>query len=230
MRKLIMVGVIGLSFLILLTVSATPPTDPTGPAEPIWTVRFHNAHGLAFGDVVEEAGTRIGQVVSVSEVGGEPRKDPDKGLEKDVVIMVNEASQERLCERSAFFVRPAVGGGRPVLELVVFDDTSPHLPPGSLIIGAESETEVEVRRQMFVMEGAVHDLAQGLQVLSKSLNDASRSKEKKELEDSMVHLFESLEESKDEVTDILTKELERWKEIFDKLAADKKDKPTSYVF
>ena len=230
MRKFIVLGVIGLSFLFLLSVSATPPTDSSEPLPATWTVRLHNTHGLAFGDGVEEAGTRIGQVLSVAEVVGLPSPEPDKSIEKDVVIIVDEASQERLCEQAAFFVRPGVGGGRPALELVVFDEASPHLPPGSLVIGAESETEVEVRRQMFVMEGAVHDLAQGLQVLSKSLNDANRSKEKKELEDSMVHLFESLEQSKDEVTDILTQELERWKAIFDKLAADKKDKPTNFVF
>ncbi len=231
-------GVIGLLFFLLLNVSATPPADPgdlvdsadsadfVDPGDPSWTIRLQNTHGLAFGDVVEEAGSRIGQILSVSDVAG--------STEKDVVITLDALFEDRLCERSVFFVKPAQpkgskGSSRPVLSLVVFDETSPLLPPGSQIVGAESEAEVEVRRQMVLMESAVQGLAKGLQTFSKTLETASRSKERKQLEDSAVSLFKRFKESEDEIVDTLTKEMERWKKVFEKLAPEKLEKKSSFV-
>ena len=59
MRKWIVVGVLCLSSLFLLRVYAT-----TSPVTATWTVRLTENHGLVAGDTVEEAGERIGQVVS----------------------------------------------------------------------------------------------------------------------------------------------------------------------
>ena len=229
MRKIILLGIMGVSgaigllFFLLLNVSAMPPSDSSDLADPSWTIRLQNTHGLAFGDIVEEAGSRIGRVLSVSDVVGSP--------EKDVVITLNALFEDRLCERSTFFVKPSQpqGYGRPVLNLVVFDETSPLLPPGSQIAGAESEAEVEVRRQMVLMESAVQGLAKGLQSFSKTLETASRSKEKKQLEDSAVNLFERFKESEDEIMDTLTKEMERWRKLFEKLAPEKLGKKSSFV-
>ena len=229
MRKIILLGIMGVSgaigllFFLLLNVSAMPPSDSSDLADPSWTIRLQNTHGLAFGDIVEEAGSRIGRVLSVSDVVGSP--------EKDVAITLNALFEDRLCERSTFFVKPPQpqGYGRPVLNLVVFDETSPLLPPGSQIAGAESEAEVEVRRQMVLMESAVQGLAKGLQSFSKTLETASRSKEKKQLEDSAVNLFERFKESEDEIMDTLTKEMERWRKLFEKLAPEKLGKKSSFV-
>lgn len=232
MRKFVLLGIMGVSgaiglvFFLLLNVSATPPADPSDIADiadPSWTIRLQNTHGLAFGDMVEEAGSRIGQVLSVSDVAGSP--------EKDVVITLDALFEDRLCERSTFFVKPVPPkkSGRPVLNLVVFDETSPLLPPGSQIAGAESEAEVEVRRQMVLMEGAVQELAKRLQSFSKTLETASRSKEKKQLEDSAVNLFERFKESEDEIVDTLTIEMERWRKLFEKLAPEKLEKKSNFV-
>ena len=226
MRKFVLLGIVGVSgvagffFVFLLNVSATLPVDPS------WTIRLRNTHGLAFGDLVEEAGSRIGQVLSVSDVAG--------SVEKDVVITLDALFEDRLCEQSAFFVKPPDAKGskthdRPVLNLVVFDETSPLLPPGSQIVGAKSEAEVAVRRQMVVIEGAVQGLAKGLQELSKSLETASRSEEKKQLEDSMVNLFERFKESEGKIVDTLTQEMERWKKVFEKMAPEKLEKKSNFV-
>lgn len=231
MRKFILLGIIGITgvsgaigllFFLLLNVSAIS-AGSADIADPSWTIRLQNTHGLAFGDVVEEAGSQIGQVLSASDVAGSP--------EKDIVITLDALFEDRLCERSAFFVKPPQpkGSGRPVLSLVVFDETSPLLPPGSQIAGAESEAEVEVRRHMVVMESAVQSLAKGLQTFSQTLETASRSKEKKQLEDSAVNLFERFKESESEIVDTLTKEMERWKKVFEKLAPEKLEKKSSFV-
>jgi hypothetical protein len=223
MRKFMLLGIMGVSgaigllFFLLLNVSATPPDYPS------WTVRLQNTHGLAFGDVVEEARSRIGQVLSVSDVAGSP--------EKDVVITLDALFEDRLCEQSAFFVKlpDPKKSGRPVLNLVVYDETSPLLPPGSQIVGVESEAEVEVRRQMVLVEEGVRGLAKGLQELSKSLETASRSEEKKQLEDSMVNLYQRFKESEDEIVDTLTEEMERWKKVFEKFAPEKLEKKSNFV-
>jgi ABC-type transporter Mla subunit MlaD len=128
MRKLLFISVFCLSSFLLLRVYATTPPAATTPT---WTVHFTESHGLRAGDPVEEAGRRIGDVVGVAS---HTASDGKSGV--DVTITLDSIAQTRLRERSTFLVTTPTGSTRPVLHLIVFDDTSPVLPPGSRIIGA----------------------------------------------------------------------------------------------
>src|SRR5262245_41678322 len=125
MRKFLFISVFCLSSFLLLRVYATPPPVATTPT---WTVHFTVSHGLMAGDPVEEAGRRIGDVVGVV-----PHTAPDGESGVDVTITLDSIAQTRLRERSTFLVTTPTGSTRPVLNLIVFDDTSPVLPPGSRI-------------------------------------------------------------------------------------------------
>lgn len=217
MRKIIIVGAIGLPLLFLLSVYATPPSSPT------WTVRLKAAHGLRVGDGVEEAGRRIGQVVGV-----EPYKAPGGGG-TDVLIVLEPGSHDRVRERSTFFVTKPAGYDRPVLSLVVFDEHSPPVPPGSEIAGTESEMELELRRQLATMESTVRGLSQQLGQFTQALDKASRSEERQRLEKSMDGLGDTLKQSRNDLIRVLTQEMGRWKKLYDKIVPPAKDKPIKFT-
>ena len=218
MRKFIIFGAISLSLVFLLSVYAIPPGSPT------WIVQLRAPHGLEAGDAVKESGQRIGQVVTV-----EPRSKTPGRKNVDVLITIDPGFRDRVRERATFLVTTPAGSTRPVLSLVVFDESSPVLPPGSQLIGAESEMEVEIRRQMLVMEGTVRELAMRLDALSRSLDKASRSEEKRQLEESVGSLFETLQRTRDDVARVLTQEIERWKRISEKLFPPEREKSIRFV-
>jgi len=217
-RKIIIVAALGLPLLFLLSVYATPPSFPT------WTVRLKAAHGLRVGDGVEEAGRRIGQVVGV-----EPYTAPGGGG-TDVRIVLEPGSHDRVRERSTFFVTNPARGERPVLSLVVFDEHSPPVPPGSEIAGTESEMELEIRRQLAMMEGAVRGLSQQLGQATQALDKASRSEERQRLEKSMNGLTDTIKQSRNDLIRVLTTEMARWKKLYDKVAPPpEKEKPMKFA-
>ncbi|MGH7962516.1 MAG: hypothetical protein ACRERD_11935 [Candidatus Binatia bacterium] len=216
MRKIILVSAIGFPLLFLLSVYAIPPSFPT------WTVRLKAAHGLRVGDGVEEAGRRIGQVVGV-----EPYKVPGSAG-TDVLIVLEPGSHDRVRERSAFFVTRPEGSARPILSLIVFDEHSPPLPPGSQVAGAESQVELELRRQLATMEGAVRGLSQQLGQATQALEKASRSEERARLEKSMGGLADTLQQSRNDLIRVLTQEMARWKKLYDKVVPPEKDKPMKF--
>lgn len=214
MRKIILICVISLPLLFLLSVYATPPTSPS------WTVRLRAAHGLRAGDAVEEAGRRIGQVLGVEVRGVDVT---------DILITLDAGSRDRLRERSTFLVTTPTAATRPVLRLIVFDETSPVLPPGSQITGVESEMELELKRQLLAMEGAVRVLTQQLDDLRRTLAKTERSEEKRRLEESVGTLFGTLRRTRDDVEHLVTQELERWKKLYEKLAPREREKPARFV-
>ncbi len=206
MRKWIFVGVLCLSLLFLLRVYAT-----TSPATATWTVRLMEDHGLVAGDTVEESGERIGQVV---EVASHTAPDGESGF--DVLITLDRSHQNRLRERSTFVVAMPPGSTRPVLTLVVFDEKSPPLPPGSRIAGVGSEMELEVKRQLAALDSTVRGVARQLDILRQVLDKTSKSEEKRKLEESIGGLAATLHRTQNEVMRIVTEEIARWKKLFDK--------------
>jgi ABC-type transporter Mla subunit MlaD len=219
MRKLILFGVVGLSLsLLFFSASATPPASPT------WTVRLHAAHGLRAGDAVEEANRHIGQVVAV-----ESYTAASGGPVTDVEITVDSAFRDRLHERSSFLVTTPPGATRPVLSLVVFDDRSPLLPPGSVIAGAESEIELELKRQFSAMEGAVRGLSQQFDDFRQSLDRTVRSEERQRLEDSVTGLVETLRRTRDDIARAVVRELDHWRKLYERLFPPAYDKPERVV-
>jgi hypothetical protein len=218
MRKIIIMGAISVPLLFLLSVYATPPASPT------WTVRLRAAHGLRVGDPVEEAGRHIGHVVGVV-----PRTEATGDVGTDVLITLEPGSRDRVRERSTFLVTKPAGSTRPVLNLVVFEDHSPVLPPGSQITGVESEMELELRRQLLAMEGAVRVFTHQLDELRQTLDQASRSEEKRRLEESMGGLADSLRRTRDDFGRVLTQEMARWKKLYDKLFPPEREKPVRLV-
>ena len=218
MRKILLIAVISLPLLFLLSVYATPP------AAPVWTVRLRAAHGLMVGDAVEEAGQRIGQVVGIA-----PYTEASGEAGTDILIALSPGSRDRLRERATFLVTEPVGAARPVLTLVVFDEHSPPLPPGSQIAGAESELELELKRQVVAMEGTVREFTRQLDDLRQTLDKADRSEEKRRLEDSVGGLVETLRRTRDDVTRVFTQEMGRWKKLYDKLFPPEREKPVRFV-
>ena len=207
MRKVLLISVFCLSsFLLLRVYATTPPTTPT------WTISFSASHGLVVGDTVEEAGRRIGEVVGVA-----PHTVPDGEKGVDVTITLDSAAQPRLRERSTFLVTTPAGSTRPVLNLIVFDDTSPVLPPGSRILGAESEMELEIKKQIATLDSAVRDVTQQLEQWRQVLDKTSKSEEKRKLEESVAGLGATIQRTRNEFIRIVTEEIARWKKLFDKL-------------
>ena len=218
MRKIILTVALGLSLLLLLSVYATPPTSP------IWTVRLRFAHGLRVGDAVEEAGHRIGQVVGVvpyTAASGDPGAD--------ILITLDPSFRDRLRERATFLVTAPAGSTRTVLTLVVLDEHSPPLPPGSQIAGAESELELELRRQLVAMEGAVREFTHQLDDLRQTLDKAGRSEEKRKLEESVGGFFATLRRTRDDAARAVTEEIGRWKKLYEKLFPPEREKPVRLV-
>jgi len=176
------------------------------------------------GDAVEEAGHRIGQVVGVvpyTEASGEAGTD--------ILITLNSSSRDRLRERATFLVTEPARAARPVLTLVVFDEHSPPLPPGSQIAGAESELELELKRQIAAMEGAAQVFTRQLDDLRQTLDKTNRSEEKRRLEDSVGGLAATLRRTRDDVVRVLTEEVGRWKKLYDKLFPPEREKPVKLV-
>ena len=201
MRKLMLALSLGLPLYFLLSVTATPPAAPT------WTVQLRNSKGLQTGDLVEEAGQPIGHVVRVDA----------HSTPVHIVITLDPDARDRLRERATLFVITSTGAGRPVLRLVVFDKHSPPLPSGSVIAGAESEIEVELRRQLAAMESAVQTFTQQVETFNRALNQTHRSEEKRQLEESVGNLFDTLQQTRDEVTQSLSKEVDRWQKLYERL-------------
>src|SRR5262245_46186770 len=145
MRKYLLGGLLGLSALLLLHTFATTPA-----LAPTWTVQLPATHGLKIGAVVEETGQPIGKVIAVK-----PHAGSDGTGGADVVVTLDPNSQQRLRENSTFFVTPATGTTDPGLRLVVFDEKSPVLPPGSHVRGVDSELAVELKKQIAGLDSTV---------------------------------------------------------------------------
>jgi hypothetical protein len=218
MRKFILVVALGLSLFFFLSVYATPP------ASPVWTVRLHASHGFKVGDVVEEAGHRIGQVVGV-----ESYTDRTGETGASILITLDPGSRERLRERATFLVVKPGGSTRPVLTLVVFDEHSPPLPPGSQIAGVESEFELELKRQLAAAEDTVRVFTRQLDDLRQTLDRASHSEERKKLEDSVGGLFDTLRRTRNDIARVIIEEMGRWKKLYDKLFPSERAEPVRVV-
>lgn len=204
-RKIFLIAV-GVAALFLLNVFATTPTEPT------WTVRLRAPHGLQAGDAVEERGRRLGRVVAVNEYA-----ERDKPPMTDVVIAIDSLFRERMRERATVLVTTPPGAERPVLQVIVFDEQSAPLPPGSIIAGAESAMEVELKRQLVAATGAIRDLSRQLDEWRQTLDKASKSEELKKLEDSAAGLIETLRQAQEDLTRVINREIARLKQLYDKL-------------
>jgi ABC-type transporter Mla subunit MlaD len=214
MRKWIFVGVFCLSSLFLLRVYAT-----TSPVTATWTVRFTESHGLVAGDAVEEAGGQIGRVVEIT-----PHTTPDGEPGVDVFITLDPSHQDRLRERSTFLVTTPPNSTRPVLRLIVLDEKSPALPPGSRIAGVESEMELEIKRQIAALDSTVRGVVQQLDSLRQVLDKTSKSEEKRKLEESVEGLAATIHRTRDDFIRIVTEEIARWKKLYDKFFAPEAEK------
>jgi ABC-type transporter Mla subunit MlaD len=207
MRKYLFIGVFALSSLLLLSVFATPPA-----LAPTWTVQLPATHGLKVGAIVEEAGQAIGKVVAVKP---HVTSDGEKGA--DVIVALDLNAQHRLRANSTFLVSPATDTTDPKLRLVVFDETSPALPPGSHIKGAESELAVELKRQIAGIDSTVREVSRQLDQFRAALDNVSKSEEKRKLEEGVEQLVATIWRLQDDLTRVVTQELARWKAIFDKI-------------
>jgi hypothetical protein len=206
LRKIFFLSAVGVAALFLLNVFATTPTEPT------WTVRLRAPHGLQAGDSVEEHGRRIGRVVAVNEYA-EHGKPP----RTDVLIAIDSPFRERLRDQATVLVTTPPGADRPALRLIVFDEHGSPLPPGSIIAGAESNMEVELKRQLLAATGAIRDLSRQLDDWSQTLDRASRSEELKKLEDSAGGLIDTLRQAQDDLARAIDREITRLKKLYDKL-------------
>lgn len=206
LRKTLILSAIGVSVLFLLNVFATPTTELT------WIVRLRASHGLQPGDAVEENGRRIGRVVSVNESVGTTTTPTT-----DVVIAVEAPFRERIREHAAILAMTPPGADRPILSLTVFDENSPPLPPGSVIVGAESDAEVELKRQLLAATGAIRDLSRQLDDWGKALDTASRSEELKKLEESAGGLIDTLQKARENFSRAVDREIARLRKLYERL-------------
>ena len=207
MRKYLFIGVLAVLSLLLLHSFATPPA-----VVPTWTVRLPATHGLKAGAIIEETGKPIGKVVAVK-----PHNASDGENGTDVVVTLDPSGQQRLRENSTFFVAPSTGTTEPGLRLVVFDETSPVLPPGSHIKGAESELAVELKKQIAGLDSTVREVSRQLDKFRGALDSVSKSEEKRKLEEGVEGLLVTMQRVQNDVVRVVTKELARWKQIFDKI-------------
>lgn len=212
MRKWIVVVVLCVSSFFLLRVYAT-----SAPVTATWTVRLADSHGFVAGDTVEEeGGARIGHVV---EVVPHSAPDGEAGFGEagfDVGITLDPGHRERLRERSTFVVATPPSSTRPVLRLVVFDETSPVLPPGSRIAGVGSAMEMEIKRQIAALDSTVRGVTQQLDTLWQVLDKTSKSEEKRKLEESVGGLAATIQRTQADVIRIVTEEMARWKKLYEK--------------
>jgi hypothetical protein len=147
----------------------------------------------------------------------------------DILITLDAAFRDRLRQDSALFLTKPAGSTRPVLCVVVLDERSPVLAPGSLIIGAESRLELELKRQLYRMVGAVRGLSQQLEDFRRTLDKTGQSEEKRRLEESMGGLFETLQRTRDDVVRAVTQEVARWRKLYDKFFPPEGEKPAKLV-
>jgi ABC-type transporter Mla subunit MlaD len=206
LRKIFFLSAVGVAVLFLLNVFATPTTEST------WTVRLRAPHGLQAGDVVKEGERRIGRVVAVNEY-----TERGKLPRTDVLVAIDSSFRERMREQATVMVTTPPGAGRPVLRLIVFDEHSSPLPPGSIIAGAESSMEVELKRQLLAATGAVRDLSRQLDDWSQTLDKTSRSEELKKLEGSAGGLIDTLRQAREDLARAIDHEITRLKKLYDKL-------------
>lgn len=206
LRKFLFLGIVGVVVLWLLNVFATSTTEPT------WTVSLPHTRGLQVGDAVEEGTQRIGQVVAVTIPA--PGEDAPR---TEARVTLDPRVRDRLREHTTAFVATPPGADRPVLQLVVFDEPGPALPPGSVISGVSSEMEVEMRRQLLAASGVIRDLSRQLEGWGQALDRTLQSEEMKKLEDSAGGLVDTLRRTQDELTRAVTREIERLKKLYEKL-------------
>ncbi|MBI3247658.1 MAG: hypothetical protein HYZ50_14235 [Deltaproteobacteria bacterium] len=206
LRKILFLGIVCVAVLWLLNVFATPTTEPT------WTVRLPHARGLQVGDAVEEGTQRIGRVVAVTTPA--PGADASK---VEVRVTLAPRVRERLREHTTAFVATPPGADRPVLQLVVFEESGPVLPPGSVISGVNSEIEAELKRQLLAASGVIRDLSRQLEGWGQTLDRTLQSEEMKKLEDSAGGLVDTLRRTQDELTRAVTREIERLKKLYEKI-------------
>jgi ABC-type transporter Mla subunit MlaD len=207
MRKYLLGGLCGLFVLFLLHTFANPPVST-----PTWTVQLPATHGLKVGAIVEETGQPIGKVVAVKPLAG---SEGTSGV--DVVVTLDANGQQRLHENSAFFVTPTTGTTDPGLRLVVFDEKSPLLPPGSHVKGTDSDLTIELKKQIAAIDNTVREVSRQLDQFRGALDSVSKSEEKRKLEEGVEGLAATLRRVQDDVTRMVTQELARWKAIFEKV-------------
>jgi ABC-type transporter Mla subunit MlaD len=165
------------------------------------------AHGLTVGDSVVEAGTDIGSVTGVE-------LRPNGGL--DVQIHIDPHFRDRLRQRSTFVVTHPSDRARPVLSLQILDEDSPPLPPGGLLEGADSETELTIRTEIVKAEKALHAASHQIEILQQTIESVRNSKERKELENSLSGLFDTLRRVQEEAERIIAEELSKMKKWYEK--------------
>lgn len=204
MKRTVVLTALVLALLIYLTVSATSPSAPT------YTVRFRMAHGLAAGDPVVEAATDIGNVTGVE-------LRPDGGI--DVQVRIDPRFRDRLRQSSTFVVTRLPGHTQPVLSLQVLDEDSPPLPPEGLLEGADSETELAVRREIVKAEKALRAATRQIENLQRTIEGVRNSKERKELETSLSGLLDALRRIQEEAEKIIAEELSKMKKWYEKPAS-----------
>lgn len=204
LRKMLVLGVVGIVVLWLINVFATQTTEPT------WIVRLPQASGLQVGDAVEEGNQQVGRVVSLSF----PEEDTSR---TEVRVTLAPSVRERLREHTTAFVATPPGADRPVLQLVVFDEPGPALPPESTISGVNSQMEAEMKRQLLAASGVIRDLSRQLEGWGQALDRTLQSEEMKKLEDSAGGLADTLRRTQDELSRAVTREIERLRKLYDKI-------------
>ena len=94
-----------------------------------------------------------------------------------------------------------------------------------MIAWAESQIEVELRRQLAAMESAVQTFKQQIEMFNRVLDQTQRCEEKRQLEDSVGNLFDTLRQTRDEVTQSLSEEVDWWKIHYERLFPASPAKP-----
>ena len=216
MRKYLFVVLFCLSAVLFLRVFATPPSLTS--STPTWIVQIPTTYNLQPGAIVEETGQPIGKVLAVN-----PRTGSDSPRDVDVVVTLDTNGQQRLRENSTFFVTPATDTTASKLRLVVFDETSPLLPPGSRIKGTDSELALELKKQLAGVDSTVREISRQLDQFRDALDSVSKSEEKRKLEEGVEGLAATVRRTQEDITRVVTEELARWKKIFEKIFPAEKE-------
>ena len=211
-RKILFLSVLGVAVFFLLNVFATPTTEPT------WIVRLHASHGLQVGDPVEDGKRGIGQVIAV-----ESHEEKDRTPMTDVTIALDPLFRDRMREQSIVLVTTPFGTGRPVLRLIVLDQQSPPLAPGSIVASAESEMEVELKRQLLAAAGMARDLGRQLEGWGKTIDKTLQSEELKKLEENAGGLIETLRRTQDQLSRAIAREIDRLRKLYEKFFAKEQE-------
>jgi ABC-type transporter Mla subunit MlaD len=207
MRKYLFAGIFVLLLLFLLRGYATSPSLAS-----LWTVHFPSTSGLEAGALVEEDGRRIGKVIAVKS-----HVTPDGENGTDVVITIDPRAKDRLRENSTFLLTTPTGATEPGLRLFVFDETSPILPPGSHVKGADSELAITIKKQIAELDSTVREVSRQLDQFRGALESVSKSEEKRKLEEGVEGLAVTVRRVQDDITRVISEELARWRQIFEKI-------------